>query len=99
MKIKLKQFIAQSILLFCMINATGCAISDSKNTSNSNMTELENQSSHHYRLKDESKVASFNKKIIAIGAGTILVIGVAVLILGNIALNELAHGVAANNAH
>ena len=99
MKIKLKRFIAQSILLACIINATGCAITDSKKTLNSNMTELDNQSSHHHRLKNESQMASFNNKIIAIGAGTIVVIGIAVLILGNIALHELAHGVAANNAH
>lgn len=99
MKIKLKKFIAQSILLACIINTTGCAIADSKNTSNSNMTGLKSQRSHHHTLKDESKVVSFNKKMIAIGAGTIVVIGVAVLILGNIALHELARGVAANNAH
>ena len=99
MKIKLKQFIALSVLFACIVNATGCAIADSKYTSNTNMTELGNQSSHHHALKDESNVASFNKKIFAIGAGTIVVISIAVLILGNIALNELAHGVAANNAH
>lgn len=97
MKNTLKRFVALCVLLICIINVTGCAVLGLNNTTSYPITKPEN--SHHNRVAHRSNLASFNKKIIAIGAGTIVVISIATLIVANIALHSLAHGIAANNAH